>query len=363
MMKKVEIITLHYISNYGSVLQTFATQKKFEQMGYSTEVVNYIRPNATPKELIKSGLKQKNYTNPVKIASYRIIKSTENRFRNRVCAKFLKKYVHMSKKYAAYEELKQDPPIADIYVTGSDQTWNSEYNGGVLPAYYLDFAPQGKKKIGYSVSIGMPEIPENEYEETRKYVTQYDAISVREDSAKKILEQMGCRNVEHILDPTLVLNEKDWSDFVAPRMIKEKYILVYKLHYDQMIDIYAEKLSEKTGYRVVKMTYFFSHMKGNGKTIFCPEVGQFLSLIKNAEHVITDSFHCTAFSLNFKKDFFVVYPGKYSTRLHSILSLTGTEHRVVKDLSFHPQRIDFEYVDRKLNEERVKVDAFIRKYC
>lgn len=362
-MKKVEIITLHYISNYGSVLQTFATQKKFENMGFSAEVIDYVRPNAKPKELIKNGLALKNYTNPLKRAAYRVIKSAENSFRDRVCSKFLKKYVHMSRKYDSYEELKNDPPKADIYVTGSDQTWNSEYNGGVLPAYYLDFALPDKKKIGYSVSIGMNEVPKDEYEITQNYVRQYDAVSVREDSAKRILEEMGCKNVEHILDPTLILTANDWQELVGERKIRKKYILVYKLHYDDMIDKYAQKLSKETGYQIIRLTYFFSNIFEKGRTVFCPDVSQFLSLIQNAEYIVTDSFHCTAFSLNFKKEFFVVYPGKYSTRLSSILNLTGTDHRAVNDLSFEQKPIDFNFVEKKLAEERKKAEEFIRKYC
>lgn len=362
-MKKVEIVTLHYIRNYGSVLQTYATQKKFEQMGYSTEVVDYVRPNAEPKALLQSGLASKHYKNPIKKAVYVVLKTLENKFRDRVCVDFLEKYVHMTRRYKDYADLKSDPPMADIYVTGSDQTWNSEYNGGVLPAYYLDFAPEDKKRIGYSVSIGLNEIPQNEVEQTKDYVQKYTAISVREASAKKILDELGGQNVEHVLDPTLVLNGDDWSKLAAPRCVQGDYILIYKLNNNDEMERYAEQLAKETGCKIIRMTYFLSNLRSGGKIFFCPKVEEFLSLIKYATYVITDSFHCTAFSLNFKRNFYIFYPGKYSTRLQSVLSLTGTEHRVITENTQKPAEIDFDFVDKKLNEEREKVTRFIENYC
>lgn len=359
--KKISVITLHYIKNYGSVLQTYATQKKFELMGYETETVDYIRPNAEEKALLKDGLKSKNFgKNFVKKFAYVCLKKVENIRRNKIFKKFLKKYIHLSKHYHNYEELKNDPPQADIYCTGSDQTWNSEYNGGVLPAYYLDFAPEGKKRIGYSVSIGMSSIPEDEKKATQDYINKYEAISVRELSAKKLIHELGYTNVQHILDPTLVLNKSEWEPMVAPRQIKEKYIIIYRLNEDPLMEEYAKRLSEKTGCKIVRMSYYLTNFKNKGKMKFCPTVEEFLSLIYYADYVLTDSFHCTAFSLNFNKNLYAFYPGKYSTRLQSILQLTGTEHRVIKTIDDDPKDIDFEHVNEVLNSERKRVDEFIK---
>lgn len=354
-MAKVAVVTLHYIRNYGSVLQTYATQKKFESMGYEVEVVDYVRPNALNLD--------KGEGNFIKKSCYELYKKLENSRRNKVCIEFLNKYVHMTKYYKDYEELKQAPPDADVYCTGSDQTWNSEYNGGVLPAYYLEFAPEGKKRIGYSVSIGMDEIPENEKKLTSQYVGKYDLITVREASAKKILEGLGCKNVEHVLDPTLVLNKSDWEHIIAPNVIKDKYIIIYRLNDNAEMEAFAKKLAQETGCKIVRMSYYLSHFKNSGKMIYSPKVEEFLSLINYAEYVVTDSFHCTAFSLNFHKKFFVFYPGKYSTRLQSILSLTGTEHRAIVDGNNMAHDIDYEYVDTVLNAERQKVTDLINQYC
>lgn len=363
-MKKAAVITLHYIRNYGSVLQTYATQKKFEMMGFDTQVVDYVRPNADESVMLKDGLESKGFSgNLLKSAIYVIIKKIESIKRNRVCIDFLNRYVHFSRRYSDYDELKRDPPEADVYITGSDQTWNSEYNGGVLPAYYLGFAPEGKKRIGYSVSIGMDKIPEKEITETKHYIEKYNAISAREDSAKQIIMDLGYENVEHILDPTMVLSGDDWRPLVAPQMIKEKYIIIYRLNPNTEMEKFARYLSEKTECKIVRMSYYLTHFREQGKMIYTPTVEQFLSLVYYADYVITDSFHCTAFSLNFHKRFFVFYPGKYNTRIQNVLELTGTENRVVRELNYPIGEIDYDHVDKVLNEERAKATDFIRRNC
>lgn len=359
---KIDIITLHYIRNYGSVLQTYATQAKFASMGYEAEIIDYVRPNAEDDAMIEQGYEKKNL-HGLKKALYIGLKRFEYSKRNRVCTDFLNKYCKFTRRYKDYNDLKNSPPKADVYCTGSDQTWNAEYNGGILPAYFLDFAPENKTRIGYAVSIGRSSITEEEAAETRPFVEKYKAISVREDSAKQILQNMGYQKVEHILDPTLVLNKDDWKPIVAPRMIREKYIIIYRLNSCPRMEKFAQELSEETGCKIVRMSYYITHFASKGKMIFMPTVEQFLSLIYYADYVITDSFHCTAFSLNFNKDFFVFYPGKYSSRLQSVLTLTGTEDRAEKTNLDGLQPIDYQRVNEVLDREREKATEFIKKYC
>lgn len=359
---KIDIITLHYIRNYGSVLQTYATQAKFVSMGYEAEIIDYIRPNAEDKSMIEQGFEKKNL-HGIKKLLYIGLKKFEFSKRNRVCINFLNKYCKFTRRYKDYNDLKSDPPAADMYCTGSDQTWNAEYNGGVLPAYFLDFVPEDKTKIGYAVSIGRSSISKEEELEILPYIKTYKAISVREDSAKQILQNMGYHNVEHILDPTLVLNKDDWKPMVEPRLINEKYVLIYRLNNCPRLEKFAQELSKKTGCKVVRMSYYVTHFASKGKMVFMPTVEQFLSLIYYADYVITDSFHCTAFSLNFNKEFFVFYPGKYSSRLQSVLALTGTVDRAERKDTDSLKPIDYRHVNEVLERERKKATAFIKMYC
>ncbi len=362
---KVDIITLHYINHYGSLLQTYATCKAFERMGVEAEVIDYIRPNADEKLQMQAALAAKNYKRrSIKGVLFELLKRIENKKRKDFSDRFINKYVTMTRRYKNYDDLKNNPPIADIYCTGSDQTWNSDYNGGLLPAYFLDFAPEGKKRIGYSVSIGMPEFPEAEYEQTKSYIHKYNAISVRENSALKLIQEMGYRNVTHILDPTLVLDKEDWEPLISSRLIKDKYILIYKLNTIPEIEQFAERLAKQTGYRIVRMSYYLNHFKYKGKMIYSPEVEEFLSLISNAEYVITDSFHCLAFSINFEKEFFAFYPGQYSSRLRSLIELIDTKDRVVINLDNMinlNEKINYVEVKKIIDKERQKAIGFLEQ--
>lgn len=360
---KVSIITLHYIHHYGSLLQTYATCKMFEKIGIETEVIDYVRPNANENEEIKAGLSTKGYINPIIRILFILIKKIENKSRKKFSKDFLNKHIKFTKRFNSYEELKANPPQADIYCTGSDQTWNSEYNGGFLPAYYLEFAPSEKKRIGYAISIGMDKIPEAEFELTRNAVMKYNAISVREKSAVKLVQNMGYKNVCQILDPTLSLSSDEWKSLIGKRIIKDHYILIYKLNPNDRLESFAAELADKKKCQLLRVSYYLSHFRYQGKMEYCPSVEDFLSLIYYADSVVTDSFHCVAFSLNFNKDLYAFYPGKYSTRISSIMELTGVGHRIVGEKKFSFSDIDFDNVNKVLAEERDKALEFLIRNC
>ncbi len=362
---KIAIITLHYINHYGSLLQTYATCYVFKKHGLKPEIIDYVRPNANEDQQIEDALSVRGIRKKsIKGFVYSTIKKIENAKRKKFSEEFIKRYITITRRYKDYDDLCADPPIADIYCTGSDQTWNSIYNGGLLPAYYLQFAPRGKKRIGYAVSIGMNRIPDEEKAQMQEYINDYAAISVREDSGVELIRGLGYKNVFQIIDPTLAMDKSEWSSLIGDRLIKEKYIIIYKLNSIPEIEEFAKILAAKTGYKIVRMSYYLNHYKYQGKMIYSPSVEQFLSLINYAEYVITDSFHCLAFSLNFQKEFYAFYPDEYSSRLQSIMELTGTLSRRVNDVNHYDQSpIDYDHVGDVLAKERNKVTDFIRKYC
>ena len=359
MKKKVELITLHRVPNYGSVLQAYATQKIIEKNGYECEIINYF-----PKRMYISAMLRriKNKSNRLKkslflrtIARIIIFPSYLIRF-----SSFKKFYNHLNmtkKEYKSNEEIIENLPYADIYCTGSDQVWNSEWNEGVDKAMFLDFVPKGKRKIAISASFGKKELNLNEIDITKELLLKYDKISLREKSGVDIMNKLGIHNTINILDPTLLLSNEEWSQIASKKYINEDYILVYNLNRNKNIDKYAENLSSKTGLKIKYLSYQLHEFYKKGKMYCNPRVEDFLALIKNAKFIITDSFHGTAFSLNFEKDFIIVYPEKYSTRIQSILSILGLEDRVAKnedDLKVSEKKIDYALITNKLIEERKK---------
>ena len=355
--EKVELITLHRVPNYGSVLQAYATQKAIENVGYECEIINYF-----PKRMkIKAMLRRIKNKNEIlnksfllrTIARIIIIPSYFIRFSS--FRRFYKNLNTTSKEYHSNDEIKKELPIADIYCTGSDQVWNSEWNEGIDKALFLDFAPEGKKKIAYAASFGKNELNQEEINETREMLKKYDSISVREISGVEIIKSLGIEKVTNVVDPTLLLSGDDWRKISSNKYKGRKYILVYNLNRNKKIDKYAVNLSKKTGLKIIYLSYQLHEFYKKGKMVCNPKVEDFISLIDNATYVISDSFHATAFSLNLNTQFIIVYPGKYSTRLQSILEILNLENRVAKDendLSITEKEIDYKKVDKKMKDMR-----------
>lgn len=360
MVKKVEIITLQRVPNYGSVLQAYATQRVIENLGFEAEIINYF-PERMHKKAMLRRIKNKNnkFRKSLILRTLaRMILLPSYYIRFKVFNNFVNNNLKMTKKeYQTNDELKKNIPNADVYCTGSDQVWNSAWNEGIDEALFLDFVPNSRKCIAYSASFGKRELDEWEKCKTKKLLQKYENISLREKSGVEILNKLGIKDSVQVVDPTLLLSGEDWSKISSNKFKDEKYILVYNLNRNIKIDSYAKKLSKKTGLKVKYLSYQLHEFYKYGKMYCNPSVEDFLALIVNAEVVITDSFHATAFSINFNTDFIIIYPEKFSTRLQSILELTNLQSRVVKDeddLKVFDKKIEFKKVNQIIENERKK---------
>lgn len=358
--KKVGIITQHRVVNYGSVLQTYALQEKVKELGYSCEVIDYYPERFTPigmlkrikdkSERFKKSLIARTLARIIIIPSYII--------RFKMFFKFINSHFDMTEKtYKTEEELNKANFDYDVFCTGSDQVWNYGWNERIEYPYFLQFAPDSSKKISYAASFGKSELDPQEISETTRLLKRYDAISLRELSGVNIVENLGIKNSVNVLDPTLLLTGKEWRKLSSNKYSEDKYILIYNLNRNPKIDKYAEELSKETGLKVRYLSYQLHEFYKNGKMFCNPKVEDFLALIDGASYIITDSFHATAFSLNFNKEFVIVYPERFSTRLQSILEILDLTDRVAKnekDMSIINNKIDYNRVNELLNTERKK---------
>lgn len=358
---KVAVITLHAIKNYGSVLQTLATQKKFEELGCEVEIINFLREDSQDQNVYKRWTKNDKF--PINIVKSVILFPTANRWK-KVFWGFLKRNVNLTPKmYLSERELREDLPEADVYCTGSDQVWNSTWNKGFIPEFYLSFVPDEKKKISLAASIGKEDFENWEKKDVYRLLKRYDFISVREDDAVAILQNLGIKNVEHLVDPTLLMPREFWLSLASNRMIEEPYILIYQLNHDSQFDSFAIEFAKRKKCKLVRLCTRYDQMRLPGKSIVLPEVEGFVSLLANANYVITDSFHATAFSLNMNTEVICVYPNEFSGRLASILKKTRLENRHLKsydqfDIADTPT--DFDRVNKCFDEEREKATEWLK---
>lgn len=361
---KAAVITRHGISNYGSLLQAMATQQVIEDLGHTCEIIDYIRNDESYMQHEKTLLKRKPEwnDNPIKRMMYLAVRQPAGIAAGKYFEKAQKKYLNLSKRYTTWEQLDRDRPKADVYITGSDQVWGPVENGSYDSSYCLSFTEESDRRIAYAASFGhtdmTPEL-ENYY---KKWLSRYESIAVREDSAVEILRNMGIQAVQ-VLDPTLLLDAAYWSRYTQP--IREgKYLLIYQLHNDRRLDEYAEKAAAATKLPLIRISASLHQISRKGKFVWLPEMGQFLSYIKNAECLITDSFHGTAFAINFHTPFVEVLPDNNTgTRNMSILKMTGLTDRIltsVNDTALAERKIDYTEADRILADKRKESLGILR---
>lgn len=362
---KVGIITFHNVNNYGSVLQTYATQETFKRLGLHTEIIDYCRADQVGYwEKLKDACSRSKFSNNAfSRLGYYVIKAPSYIRQKIVFQSFIKQYIILSeKRYTTFDSLCSNPPKIDVAVTGSDQMWNSEYNKGVEKAFYLEFAAPEVLRIAYSTSIGITHIPETEQKETASYLRKYRAISVREQSAVTTLAEIGIEKAKHLLDPTLVISGEEWKELASTKYQKHKpYVLIYQLNPNPEFDTFAEKLAKENGYDLLRINLMYDQYRKCGKSVAIPTVREYISLFANAKYVVTDSFHGTAFCINLNTQFYVFNPPKYSTRLDSILELTGLDGRVVHSGNYDTMSINFEKVNIIIDNERTKNIEFLRE--
>lgn len=369
MSRKVGVITLHNSPNYGSCLQTYATQVVLARVGVNAEIIDYYRKDAIPENEVDRAL---NGQLVKKMPIFKVpgVKQIAKIPVSRMVARRrapLDEFRHSrlsltERSYYSAEELDANPPLADIYCTGSDQVWNSIWNNGFDRAFYLSFAPEGKRKIAYAASIGKAKLEDWEAEPMRKALSSYSCISVREQEAADLLESIGVHGAVPVIDPTLMLNRDDWEVIADGWVSPEPYILVYQLNRNAEFDSYVQKVAKKTGLKVMRIAYGVHEKRSGENAVVCPSVGRFLSLFLGAEIVITDSFHGTAYSVNLGKKFVTISPGRFCGRIANLLQMTGLENHSLtsfNDFQIAEEMEDFGFSQSVLNRKREETVSFL----
>ena len=355
---KVGIITMHKVINFGSALQAYALQKKVTDLGAEAEMIDYKYPNAIHIErenYIKKFIKYLvHYINCAVVGFPNI----RQKYRYK---QVWDEFFRLSNKwYKTAEELKNDCPVYDIYMTGSDQVWNSRFTK-YDTSFLLEFASDEKKKCSYSSSFAYDDIPCQYRHLFKRNLSRYANISVREESGIKLVKDITGRDVPVVCDPTLLLTKKEWTDFSngAKKYTKEPYILAYILAYSfnpfPEVDYIIQEIQRQTGYKVIyldagKRDYF----KPNSKVVKDAGPKEFVDLFMNAEFVITTSFHGTVFSINFNKPFYsIIKNGNPDSRIASILRITGLQSR---GISADEKIVNYKSFDYK--EPSLKLEQF-----
>lgn len=370
--KEVGILTFHNARNYGACLQTLALQTKLEEMGHSAEIVDY-QPAAIEDDfgiIIKNHFREA-CKSPISLIKFvvstllhlpwRTVK--ENKF-----IAFRQNYYHLSEAtYSDNQQLSmavsQNKMSYPFYFFGSDQIWNPAITRGVDPAFYGAFASNESVKASYAASTGTAVPSEEVQSEIKNQLKNLNAISVRESDSKKWLSALTDKEIHTVIDPTLLLTAETWDSYCKKIHIKKPYIFVYVLEINESLISTVTALSKEKNLPVV----FFDLKNRYGCKAYSKYTAdplEFISYLKHAEYVVTNSFHGTVFSIVFKKKFICVPNQKNPTRMVELLKNLGLENRLYQ-LNDHAvdidEDIDFASVHQKLDVLRVQSQNYLEE--
>ena len=361
---KIAVITYTRTKNYGGILQAYGLYSYLYGTGRDVVFIDYIpeRCNVNNLEVYTESITRlskiwgrNNLTKKMwQLIRYPSIKAGYKPF-----LEFLDQRVKFTKPYYSIEELQNDPPQADVYITGSDQVWNSSFLPGErvdLP-FYLGFVDG--KKISYASSFGKTYIPDDNVKVVTSYLKEYAHLSVREESGRNIISQLGFLS-EVVVDPTMLCDFSTWDELT--KSVPEKnYILLYQVRFSSEIYKMAKKMAKKMGKQLLTVSM---NPQDKGRIrhglVMLPSVPEWLSYIKYADYVVTDSFHAGVFSILFHKKF-VINSGirkGMSSRILTLLKMVGIEDRelngfsVEKAIQVLNQEIDWDKVEKLLNKKR-----------
>ena len=375
---EIKTITCHHVYNYGASLQAYALQHYLERLGHNVEIIDFIpwfhSARYNPFWVYSTGkiasivrlLPFMRYVLPlIKAFKSGMFKTWG---RKKAFDKFEKKYYNLTGlRYFSIEDLKSNPPNADVYVAGSDQIWNTYYDNGREPAYYLDFGNKNIKRISYAASLATTSIKSGYEDFVRDKLSIFNAISVRERSGCLLLSNLGITDVSVVLDPVFLLDKSDWSCLAdkgkSYGLTANYYVLVYDFlgNDTKMID-FVKKYAKKRNLSIVSINDF-SKREYADQNINDAGPLEFLELIRNADCVISSSFHATAFSIIFEKEFYTfgLKGDNNSSRMLDLLSLLFLQDRMTPGNN-EIEQIDWVNVKNRLKEEITKSRAYLKSH-
>lgn len=377
-MKRVAICTLFYKNcNYGGILQCYALQKALFIMGHDVKVVAYndkLSVNPIYPSLYSRcqqySLKEL-FCKVLEILMTKINKSVLVKLNQRI--ELFKKFIDnniQQTKVVGDENLTELSNCFDIFISGSDQVWNPN---AIRKLYLQTFETrQGVKRVSYAASISRNSLSPLEQRIIIPAIRKFDSVSVREKTAKDILDKAGLnKSVDIVVDPTLLLPVEEWEKIACNRLINEPYVLMYSfsncIFKKDLIEYYKQKN---------KKVYFIPYVKQSFNTfdkgcqmepVWNVGPAEFLSLIKYADVIYTDSFHGAVFSIIFNREF-VVYErdthGQTSknSRLYDLLDTFNLGNRLIQDefMMLERKTIDYENVNSILNILRSKSNDWLK---
>lgn len=355
---RVGILTFPNTDSYGASLQMYALYRTAEKLGISAEIINYR--NAYMKVGLHTSASGKS-------RAKRILKSI---LHCRMRLGFRSFEGGMS--VFPQRETDQTKLLAEIgkrydsVICGSDQVWNPDITGSDL-SYFLNFCTSKTRRIAYAPSFGREELPEVFEKKIADELKKFHRLSVREIEGREIIRKAIGKEVPLVLDPSFLMRKTDWMQLEKEHpAAKEPYILYYTVRSSDTLLNFCMELAEKKKMKVVivggNVVRWIRNKKKNIDYAWDIEPREWLYLLNHANCVVTNSFHGTAFSINYEKDFYVEFSSLTNSRLEHLVRATGLHRRVVREgCAPYEEHIEYESVNKVINELREESLEYLKE--
>ena len=344
---RVGIQTIHAAYNVGAMLQAYATAKAIGKLGHQPLLIDLYSRSEEQSNTLRffpgSPKKMLHVLDGLLHPATRRRLNNFYRFRSKM---------PLSQRYYTYEELQKNPPECDIYLSGSDQIWN--ISQGVVPAFFLQYVPKEKSKVSYASSFGKDSFSKEDMRIIGKLLQDYRQIGVRESTGIQIVREACGKTATLNLDPTFLLSGTEWSQLADQAdehsRIMRPYWYLAQLEYTQQNNQNIELLNRQMKIKGVEYSNKILNPRKGVDTLYDAGPFEMMNLIRNAEFILTSSFHTMAFAIHFRKPFFVVlHSNGRNSRMESLLNQLGISDRIGKSLPAHLEPIDYVAVEAKLS--------------
>ncbi len=352
-------------TNYGSALQSYALHKSINKLGqdkWESILVDYCPDSMADKDPL----------NPFKNMwdkdeeSYRMcemsmpaIRENYKKFNN-----FYDTYLKKSKKkYTSsnFNDILEDENL-NGFVCGSDTIFCPD-EFGFDDGFYANYdCMKNSYSVAYAASFGDPNFTDEMYPVLNERLKNFKAFGLRENLMIPYVKEHTDVPVERVIDPTLLLTYEDYDELASERLVSEKYLLVYSRRYNPAMEAYAEKMAEENGWKIVEISLRACNADKGHIMFYHAGVEEFLSLVKHAEFVVTNSFHGIILSTQFKREYVIFSREQCNTKIQEVLDLFGVPDRImVTGKESLPEKIDYKRVHERIAEARKKSLEFLKE--
>lgn len=358
---RIGIVTFHNVYNYGGMLQAFALCHYLQARYGSCTVIDYQQAALSQKYSHRLWDNNKSLKQNAKhFVAYYLLR--RNYTKEKKFNSFMQEHMPLTRPVKNLLEFKLVAQEFDLLLSGSDQLWNPQFTGGKLdPVYFLNTGA-AQRKFAYASSAGARIFEAQELEQLKDYLSSYEAVAVREDFLQQQLLPLRA-DVAVVLDPTLLLNKAAWQALSRPfESLPLRFVLLYTFDNDAQTLATAARIAAELKLPIVSL---FKVKTNHHIAVTCADLGpqEFLHLMDRCSFVVTNSFHGTAFALNFQKDFFSIYKTSNPHRVMNLLGLLGLENRVLKQVEDLPETglwaMDFTAPSEALEALRRKAYQFL----